>query len=256
VPVKKLSIVDLYRLNLFGIFAFACPGECVYAKLEALFVLRSQRRIAMKPNTPDWNLVLAGSWNVAILNPDWLGKNVFNTNEFGAEMVIEGVFPRLRFHFDKVLVIPAMDRVIFAARRPEDGDLLAVEEAAKRVLTLLPVTPVSGVGINLGYAEDNPSPDLTSLFAIGDNGKVSDEGLEINSTSIVRELKFEDRVVNFRITQSTNVSFNFNYHKNVANAEEALQAITNKVKPFRDYSEALLTKLYGLELEEANGHQI
>jgi hypothetical protein len=102
----------------------------------------------MKPILTDWTLVLVGSWNLAILNPDWLGKNIFDATQLDAELIIEGVRPRLRFFFEKVLVLPAPDRVIFAPRHPNDADLSAVEEAAKKVLTLLPVTPVSGVGIN------------------------------------------------------------------------------------------------------------
>lgn len=210
----------------------------------------------MKPILTDWTLVLAGSWNVAILNPDWLSRLVFNEKQFEAEMIIEGVRPQMRFMFERVVVIPAPSRVVFSPRRPEDADLLAVEAAGKKVLELLPVTPISGVGINFGYGEDEPHRDLTSLFEIRDANKITDEQLEINSTAIVRELKFEDRVINLRMTQGVGVAFNFNFHKGVSSADEARAAIDGKLTLYRAYSEALLANLYGLELEMegAGGH--
>ena len=51
----------------------------------------------MKPLLADWSIVLVGSWNIAILNPEWLGENVFKEAQFGAEiLLVDGVRPQLR----------------------------------------------------------------------------------------------------------------------------------------------------------------
>ena len=126
--------------------------------------------------------------------------------------------------------------------------MVAIEDAAKIVLAELPVTPITAVGINFAYVEDNPWVDLAGLFEIRDNSKVSDQELEINSTSIIRELKFEDRVMNFRLKQASNVTFGFNFHKSVTTAAQAREALDGKLTPFRRNSEEFLAKLYGLEL--------
>jgi hypothetical protein len=211
----------------------------------------------MKPTLSDWTVVLVGSWNVAILNPDWLGKSVLGEREFQVELIMEGVRPRMRFQFERVVVIPAVDRLIFASRHPEEKDLLAAEEAAKKVLTLLPVTPITGVGINFGYVESDANPALASLFDVADNYDLGESGFEISSTAITRSLKFEDQLINFRMTQTGgSISFNFNFHKDVSGAQDALKALTDKVISHKRQSEKILAEVYELEIEREaeDGH--
>lgn len=114
----------------------------------------------------------------------------------------------------------------------------------------LPETPVNGLGINFGFVEDNVPVELAALFQIGDTGKISDERLVIKSTTITRQLEYDGRDLNLRMTQTDKLSFHFNYHKNVPSALLAKDAIEGKVLIYKNHATSLMHRLFSLDLEE------
>lgn len=213
----------------------------------------------MKPQLTNWTIVVAGSWNVAILNPDWFAQNVLNVPELMIELTVEGLQAKLKYLHDDLIVIPQTDRVIFGCRRPDQISLAACERAAINLLNRLPVTPVTAVGINIGYEEANPPKEVASLFNLQDDQKFSAQDFVFISRSITRSIAFEDRILNFKAqhTDGGSIILFANFHKEVQNTEQAREALREKPYELANKFRDLLNNLYTLEVdakdENANG---
>ena len=136
----------------------------------------------------DWTHVLVGSWNVAILNPQWIGQKVFAGNgPLQVELSVGGPAPSLRYHFQDISIIPAPTQLIVATRNATEAAVAQASSVASRILELLPVTPITGVGINFGFVAENIEPDIAAIFSL-DSADFADAGLEVTKTTIVREI--------------------------------------------------------------------
>lgn len=71
----------------------------------------------MTPVLDEWTIVLAGSWNTAILNPEWLGPNVLETAELEIEMLIGPARPQIKIVAPLVTIASDPTRVVLNARR-------------------------------------------------------------------------------------------------------------------------------------------
>lgn len=104
-------------------------------------------------------LVLAGAWNPAILNPSWIGRHVLKLpqgNAFQVEMLmpVQGQAGPTRLSFEGISVTPAQEAIIFHINPEDDAMVAKTFDVAKRILELLPHTPVSAMGVNFAYQVD------------------------------------------------------------------------------------------------------
>lgn len=206
----------------------------------------------MKAVTTDWTIVLAGSWNLAILNPDWFAKEIFGVAEIQVELVVENLKVQMKYTSGNVVVVPQPDQIIFGARHANAESLSAIEAAALKVLDRLPVTPLSAIGVNFTYLETEVPGALAALFDIDDSHKLADNNIEIKGRSIARELDHSGRTINYAMRQGTNgdVTFSFNFHTDVANAGQAVIALQNKTIEDERFCQHLLSKLYDVEMDQ------
>jgi len=202
----------------------------------------------MKPVIEEWTVVLAGSWNVAILNPEWVGRELLNLPEVEMELVFGAIRPQLKVSSPLVSIIPQGNQVIFNSRQRSAEAFAGVEAAATALLEKLPITPITAMGINFGYTEEAVSVNIANLFAIGDTARISDVPLRIKSTTITRQLEYDGRDLNFRMTHTPErLMLHFNYHLAVTSAEAAKAALAGKVATYQNHSQQLLKDLYNLE---------
>lgn len=204
----------------------------------------------MTPVLDDWTIVIVGSWNVAILNPEWLGPNVFGQAELELELLIGPARPQIKVAAPLVAIVPEPGRVVLNARQTTDESVFRTAAVAARLLEKLPETPITGIGINFAFVETNVRPELATLFQIRDTGRISDQHLVIKSTTIVRQLEYNGRDLNLKLTQEDKLSFHFNYHKNVISALAAKEAIEGKVLLYKEHAIGLMRSLFNLDLEE------
>ncbi|ESZ24251.1 hypothetical protein [Mesorhizobium sp. L2C084A000] len=208
----------------------------------------------MKPIVTEWTVVAVGSWNLAILNPDWFAKNVFDTNQLNVELILENFAPRLRFVHDDAIVIPSADRMIIGSRRPTDSSLAVCEKAMSKLLQLLPVTPIAAVGVNFGYDEADPPQRLFDIFKFSDASKFIDQTIQIIDSTIARQFSYDKYLCTMttHLSDAGSVQFKFNYNANVENSNDARAALDDKVTMLREYTERLLGDIYGITGEQEN----
>jgi hypothetical protein len=209
----------------------------------------------MLPAISDWTVVIPGSWNVAILNPNWVATELFQTAEVQVEIRILGPEFEFRYRHEQVTIVPRTSRVMFVMADDSATTLASVESTASRLLQLLPRTPVSAIGVNFGFTENEVPSALAEMFSLLDDNALGDRQLEILETSISRKIPWRgERTLKFRRTLKEGaVSFHLNFHKDVPGADEARAALGGEVETFRNEAIEFLHMVYAVELENQEG---
>ena len=201
-------------------------------------------------------LVLVGAWNPAILNPNWITRNVFEVEpSVETEVLFEfsqtpGAPPRITIH--GVTFIPHADKLILVTDQLAQERLQNVERLAANILNTLPHTPVKCFGQNIQFIEEMPTPDQIELFTLQDDiaGRF-DAQIEVSSTSIRRSLRLDGRLLNLTCTldASGSILFDFNFHYDVESAEEASRELNDTYYNNINRAVALLDS-YGFTVDD------
>jgi len=211
----------------------------------------------MKIKLDSWTIVIVGLWNTYIFSPDWLAKSLLGREEIAIEFLIATGKPQVRFSTDQLIFAAVEDKIVIAPKDSKDQTLSEVERVAKRLIELLPHTPVSGIGINMGFTVDELPPAVLRSFALEDTHKLSAEGITIENTDIVRRLRTEDELVNLRIASGATSSpeLHFNFHRDIlanASTSDKLLPLTSRILRCRDFAYGLLDRVYDLRLEQGD----
>ena len=105
--------------------------------------------------------------------------------------------------------------------------------------------------------EEDPSPELISLFDLEDQDKISEAGYLIITKEINRELKMGEDGGTINLSHSFNgkrVRIKLNFHHDVTNATDAHDLLNNKFVGNKNVCRELLRDLYNLswEVEDEN----
>lgn len=200
----------------------------------------------MKPVFEDWTIVVVGSWNTAILNPDWVSKKVLGVEEVGVELMVGPGTMNITLHHPGLRIIPTRSRVIVGAQ--EEASVPSAETAMVTILEQLPVTPVTSMGINFGYVESNPSSELLAIFNLTDTDRLSDAGHEIVESSVYRSFKAEGVFTHkLRLTLAGGeVKLHSNFHLDVTDAEAAAAALKGATADRNTWNKKFLADMYDL----------
>ena len=181
-----------------------------------------------------WTIVILGRWNVAIFNPDWLRRNIFQSTDITLEIGIQPELPR-RITGDNVVIIPANSRLMLVPNDLEEPTLLRTEQAACKILELLKHTPVNAVGINYGYRVKPLLPELRDKLPVIFATEFAKENLTIRSREYKWTCQYEQQTLNISCqSDGEEAVVLFNFHLDVTDTEAAAGYINGKVMPNRD----------------------
>jgi hypothetical protein len=123
---------------------------------------------------------------------------------------------------------------------------------ACKILSILPKTPVSAIGVNFCFVESDPNEEILVLFDFRDNVEISTCGWDIGTTQIVRRLTKDGMTLNLKISQDTpsKVLIDANFHYPVKCAEDASERIKAHTVEMQDNFLELIKKVYSLTNEE------
>ena len=156
----------------------------------------------MKNVLDDRTIVLVGSWNVAILNPDWVARDLFGVNAVEAQILIADGQTSLKYKVGNVSISPQPSRVIISSLAGTDECLQESEGIAARLLERLPVTPVAAVGVNFGYTEEQIPENIADIFNTHDIALFGQRSMQVKQINLVRHLGYEDRELRFRLSKT------------------------------------------------------
>lgn len=164
----------------------------------------------------EWNLVIVGSWNEAILTPDGIRMRLYQLPE-GTPLEVQVAVDRpapLRVHHNGLTVTPSSSVLIISV---DVCDLESMQRAcalAKNALYSLPETPLIAGGINFRYRVEELPDGLLDLIETPIDGSFSDSKYEIKKRVIKRSLGLEPGEINVEISQeqTTEATILVNFH--------------------------------------------
>ena len=163
----------------------------------------------------DWNVVVVGYWNPAILTPGGIGKRLFGLEKgtpIAVEVPIDGLAP-YRIRHGGLTVTAELGRLALVADTPSLARLDLARGVASRAIESLPETPLTACGFNVRFKmADLPAKVLTGTRAVLDDW-LSDADFKITSRAVLRSIEFQDGILNLAVRQisdaETHVEFNF-----------------------------------------------
>ncbi len=173
----------------------------------------------------DWNIVVAGAWNVAILTPEGIATRLFElepNTPIEVQVAVDVRAP-IRVKYEDILIQPSPTSLVITPQDPTPEQLEKSVIIAKRALENLPETPFSAVGLNLRFLfEEIPDSLIEAGKSVIDE-KLPDAGLEIREKMLKRKIVWQDGELNLDIVEREDSSalIVFNYHKS-SNSPEGL----------------------------------
>lgn len=178
-------------------------------------------------NSP--SMVIVGAWNSAIIQPSWLGRQIYGVPE-GDEfpVVVEmATTPKAppRFTIGDIAYVPSDTNLMVFSSSVDMDALGDMENKVINILRALPHTPIVAFGQNFEFVDNDPGQQLLEIFDLNDN--LSDRinsNFELASTSIKSTLNIEGHQLNLtRGLEGGRVVISFNFHYQVRNAEQAVE---------------------------------
>jgi hypothetical protein len=195
----------------------------------------------------DWNVVVVGFWNPAILTPAGIGKRLFGLEKgtpIAVEIPLDGLAPS-RVRHDGLTVTSELGRLAIVADAPSLANLNRARVVAARAIRDLPQTPLTACGFNIRFKfSELPERILAGTKSALDDW-LSDVKLRIISRTIGRSIEFENGMLNLTIRQvsesETNVELNFD--RQSANIDELLEWLEQPINDVMTSVASVLTTL-------------
>jgi hypothetical protein len=199
----------------------------------------------------EWNVVVAGAWNLAILTPQGVARRLFKLEPDAGvevEVALDGPAP-LRIIHSGIMVIPAARQLIVQPQIPSPESLVRAGEIAANAVMALPETPIHAAGINLRYKFDGLPETLIGALHSGLDDALGEAELRIEGRSMKRTLSWTPGHLNLEIVEGADASglVVMNYH-HAATIPAELSDWLGKTRAVCDHAIAFLQTTLKIKL--------
>jgi len=208
----------------------------------------------MKIEPFDWNVVVVGFWNPAILTPAGIAQRLFGLEPgtpIGVEVPLDGLAP-FRVKHESITVTVGRGRLTVFADAPKYDLFERGMRIAAVAIKNLPETPISGAGFNLRFRIQNPPESLVKKLDVALDDSISDHDWKIASRSLRRALAYKEGVINFDLQDDNDeyIKVVFNFHLEVPNRESLHQWLCTPIQEVKEVVSTVFEKVLCLELGE------
>lgn len=165
----------------------------------------------------NWNVVVNGAWNRAILTPAWIAQVVLGLPQDSPVDVmvpLDSFAPFLVRH-GGLIVTPARSQLQVQLEVPSKDSLATAMEAMQRAIRELPRTPLSACGINIRFMSPEPGDRVVERTRCQTETQLSANGYEIRVRRRGETMAFRNGALNFiadiPTTGPTVLTFNFDH---------------------------------------------
>lgn len=201
----------------------------------------------------DWNVVVAGFWNPAILTPAGIARRLFGLPE-GTPVLVEvstnGVAP-YRVKHDNLTVTAEMGRLVVNADAPTYELLDCARKAAAKAIKGLPDTPLTAAGYNVRVQINDPQDALLSAAGCPLDNLISDAGFTIGTRILHRSLEMEIGSLNLSIQQDANVRVELNFHLQSADPKKLTDWLEYPINEVEKKVSSVMEKVFQVSMEES-----
>lgn len=192
----------------------------------------------------EWNVVVVGAWNPAILTPAGIAQRIFElptTTPIQVLVPIDGRAPTKVIHAG-LEVMASAEQLIVSPSECSPAALQNAGAAAARAIKTLPITPFTAAGINVRTRYERlPSVLLDGLDSTLDN--VLGERYKLESRALQRAIEWDTGTLNLRVEgQDGGGTIQVNFHLQSSD-EAALRTWLCRAGEFANASTQLIAEL-------------
>lgn len=210
------------------------------------------------PSEPfDWNVVVIGKWNPAILTPAGIACRLFGLDPgtpIDVMVNVDGLEPPKVRH-EGLEVQVTSQRLIISPATCTTEDLDRARQIAVRALDELPETPFSAAGFNLRFRMTAPSDDLLETLNGQIDGPLADADFTVEHREIRRTISFAEGTINLSLVSTpgtgdeTDVVVRLNFDRSARACQELRTWLTIPIDQIRDVVDRI-TPILHLQLQE------
>lgn len=173
----------------------------------------------------NWNVIILGFWNKAILTPNFVAKNIFKTKDgtpFQVEIPVDLLLPP-RIKYNDFVCSVDNKQIVVETNNCTTDKIIEALKFAKNAIEELPVTPVLAAGFNIRYEIEAFNPNLLKLIFGSDiDSAFSKLGYEVINRNVIRTVKFKDGIINtyFNYINNDKFEFQINFEKESKNPDD------------------------------------
>jgi hypothetical protein len=203
---------------------------------------------SVKPGKPhNWDAVVLGAWNPAILTPDWIRKNLFQLPD-GTAIEVQVALDRpapMRIRHEGVTITPAGDRLVGSCVTNDNDSLAQVAGILARAVEALPRTPFFAAGVNRRYIFDTIPAELTDMCRSPVDDRLEGEDRPASGRVLKRRIPWSSGRLNLELTLDDvpAASVLLNYERISSDGEQLRAWLGDTEKMARDAAEILTTIL-------------
>lgn len=208
----------------------------------------------MHPKKDSFSIVIIGAWNPTIFSPEWVSKYLSENGECDVSVafpISDPTAPR-KISFEEVHLYPGRKQLMISPEQPNLAGMQKCSTIIRKILENLQHTPVSSVGINYAFTENNVTGQIEDALMPSDTAKIL-ESRQVRQTNVTRVLSSEgdNYILNFTLARDIEgyiVAFNYHYDLNDSLLYKDLFG-SNIVEEHFDSAIKLSNALYGIELD-------
>jgi hypothetical protein len=202
----------------------------------------------------EWNVVVVGYWNPAILTPSGIAKRVFGLDDgspISVEVPMDGMAPP-RVRSDSLIVTAEPGRLMINTDPPSLRNLDQARKAAVKAISSLPETPLTAAGFNIRLKLDSLPSKLTDAIEISGDNLLADAGYRIESSSIRRSLACGQGHINLAVHNGSvdDIKIDINFHRQSSVNSELQEWLEMSSTDVENSCGKILKTWVGIKFEE------
>lgn len=205
--------------------------------------------VGMQVQTFDWNAIVVGAWNLAILTPHGVASRLFGLppgTPIEVQVALDNPAP-LRVVHSGITVTPAVGLLQVQPDAHTVDGIVAASAIAARAIEKLPETPVSAAGVNFRFRFDALPDVLTDALrsALDDRLALTDQ--HVQSRTLRRALAWKQGSLRIEVVEEEAASGTLlvNFHRANATGAELI-AWFQEAKLMFEHTMTLLNQTLGV----------
>jgi hypothetical protein len=204
----------------------------------------------------DWNVVVIGRWNRAILTPQGIASRLFQLppeTEIGIEVPMDAIGPYRVSHGDLVIMVSSTQLIVEATEN-NFASLQRAMRIAHRAMLSLPETPVFAAGFNIrcqGSGEDDLLAPLLAATELRWDQQFVQAGYPISRRDVTWVVDWQDGKISVNLVRDQHdrlLRVNLNFER-AGNRDHLLAWVARPVEEVRVQTQRIFTDVLNLQME-------
>jgi hypothetical protein len=200
----------------------------------------------------DWNVVVAASWNTAILTPAGVAQHLFQlppSTPVNLQVPVDRLAP-IRVGHEGCTVVVEAHQLIVGADEPTFAALSTACEVAARAVDYLPHTPFRAAGINVRCRYEQLPNELLALLECGIDDHLANHEFTVDTREVRLSLALEaGGGLNVHLRETEPASVLLNYHLDTTDGQALARWLQESPKWLPEHAASVAGALY-LQFEE------